>query len=508
MANYTLAPEPWQTFFYADGSPVAAGQLYTYLAGTTTPATTYSTSSGTTNTNPIILDAAGRCAIYLSPGSYRFDLFDSVAAGGALIRSQDNISSVPTGSSDTDIDGIAGTTITAGQVCYLSDGSGALTAGRWYPAKADNTYSSTTPEVAFAVNDVATGITGSFRLIGRITSGLSVTVGLLYYISAATAGAVTATAPANARFVGMADSGTSMVVSPNPPSTAVTAANAICQGRLTLTTAVPVTTADVTSATTIRYAPYAGNQIALYNGTNWAVFTFPELSIAVPATTSQMYDVFIFDNSGTRTMELLAWTNDTTRATALVTQDGILCKTGALTRRYVGSFRTTTVSGQTEDSAVKRYVWNYYNRVRRPMKRVESTATWTYTTATVRQANAAAANQLDIVVGFAEVTMNVWLQAAANSGSASVGFWVGIGEDSTSAVSANSVGGGGQSNAGDTNATCFLTAELHVYPAVGRHIYPWQEWSVATGTTTWAGTPAGALSVTGSANGLTGWIEG
>lgn len=222
MANYTLAPEPWQTFFYANGAPVAAGQLFTYLAGTTTPATTYSTSSGTTNTNPIILDAAGRCAIYLSPGSYRFDLFDSVAAGGALIRSQDNISSVPTGSSDTDIDGIAGTAITSGQVCYLSDGSGALTAGRWYPAKADNAYSSTTPEIAFAVNDIATGITGSFRLIGRITAGVSVTVGLRYYISSATAGAITSTAPTLSRFVGEADSGTSIVVSPNPPPVPLT----------------------------------------------------------------------------------------------------------------------------------------------------------------------------------------------------------------------------------------------------------------------------------------------
>jgi hypothetical protein len=222
MANYTLSPEPWLTFFYADGSPVAAGQLFTYLAGTTTPATTYSTSSGTTNTNPIILDAAGRCEVFLAPGSYRFDLFDSVAAGGALIRSEDNIQATPTGSSDTDIDGIAGTTITAGQVVYLSDGSGGLTAGRWYPAKADNAYSSTLNQVGFAVNDMTTGVTGSIRLIGRITSGLSVTVGLLYYVSAATAGAVTSTPPANARFVGEADSGTSMVVSPDPAISGIT----------------------------------------------------------------------------------------------------------------------------------------------------------------------------------------------------------------------------------------------------------------------------------------------
>ena len=73
------------------------------------------------------------------------------------------------------------------------------------------------------------------------------------------------------------------------------------------------------------------------------------ISIAVPSTTSTVYDVFVYDSSGTSTLELTAWTNLTTRATALAYQNGVLCKTeGALvTRRYLGSFRTTGVSGQT-----------------------------------------------------------------------------------------------------------------------------------------------------------------
>lgn len=213
MANYTLAPEPWQTFFYSTGAPVAAGQLFTYQAGTATPATTYSTSAGTANANPIILDAAGRCAIYLAPGSYRFDLFDSVAAGGALIRSQDNISAVPTSSTQPSVDGIAGEALTAGNVVYLSDGSGGKVAGRWYQAKADNAYSSTTPEVGFVPADIASGATGSIIQIGRITVGITVTAGLDYYISTVTAGAITSTPPpSGARFVGVADSGTSLIV--------------------------------------------------------------------------------------------------------------------------------------------------------------------------------------------------------------------------------------------------------------------------------------------------------
>jgi hypothetical protein len=57
-----LAGAGWQ-FFDDNGVPLAGGLIYTYLSGTSTPATTYTSSSGATpNTNPIVLDAAGRVA--------------------------------------------------------------------------------------------------------------------------------------------------------------------------------------------------------------------------------------------------------------------------------------------------------------------------------------------------------------------------------------------------------------------------------------------------------------
>lgn len=47
--------------FDNNGVPLAGGKLYTYVAGTTTPLTTYTSSTGNTpHTNPIVLDAAGR----------------------------------------------------------------------------------------------------------------------------------------------------------------------------------------------------------------------------------------------------------------------------------------------------------------------------------------------------------------------------------------------------------------------------------------------------------------
>jgi hypothetical protein len=84
----------WQ-FFNNDGIPLAGGKIYTYLAGTSTPATSYTTSAGNiANSNPIILNSAGRTAnqVWLTNGSsYKFVLND---ANDALIGTYDNISGI------------------------------------------------------------------------------------------------------------------------------------------------------------------------------------------------------------------------------------------------------------------------------------------------------------------------------------------------------------------------------------------------------------------------------
>ena len=89
-----LAGAGWQ-FFTNDGVPLSGGLLYTYLAGTTTPQTTYTSSTGlVANSNPIVLDSAGRTPqqIWLTEGLlYKFVLRD---AAGVLIQTNDNIPSV------------------------------------------------------------------------------------------------------------------------------------------------------------------------------------------------------------------------------------------------------------------------------------------------------------------------------------------------------------------------------------------------------------------------------
>ena len=83
-------------FFTNDGVPLTGGLLYTYLAGTSTPATTYTSSSGITAlANPIILDSAGRVPtgeIWLTDGvNYKFVLKD---ATDALIATWDGLSGI------------------------------------------------------------------------------------------------------------------------------------------------------------------------------------------------------------------------------------------------------------------------------------------------------------------------------------------------------------------------------------------------------------------------------
>lgn len=73
-----LLPVLKQRFFDSNGDPLVGGQLYSYVAGTSTPAATYTDEAGATpNTNPVVLDANGEADVWLGAGSYKFILTDS-----------------------------------------------------------------------------------------------------------------------------------------------------------------------------------------------------------------------------------------------------------------------------------------------------------------------------------------------------------------------------------------------------------------------------------------------
>lgn len=83
-------------FFDNDGNVLSGGKIYTYAAGTSTPAATYTTGAGViAHSNPIVLDSGGRVPsgeIWLTDGiSYKFVLNNSI---GTLIGTYDNITGI------------------------------------------------------------------------------------------------------------------------------------------------------------------------------------------------------------------------------------------------------------------------------------------------------------------------------------------------------------------------------------------------------------------------------
>jgi len=209
----------------------------------------------------------------------------------------------------------------------------------------------------------------------------------------------------------------------------------LANGRITLESGVAVSTSDQTAKTSVFFTPYQGNRIALYDGTNWNLHTFTERTLALGTlTNNKNYDVFIYNNAGTLTLEFsAAWTSDTARTDALTLQDGVYVKSGATTRRYVGTFRTVSTT-TTEDSITKRLIWNNQNRIQRDTYLTEMGG-HVYN-GTYRIFNNNAANAFTYVSGLAEHTTIAGITVAL-SGPSGVYHKVGIGVDTETAIYRN-----------------------------------------------------------------------
>jgi hypothetical protein len=224
----------------------------------------------------------------------------------------------------------------------------------------------------------------------------------------------------------------------------------------------------------------------LYNGTRWDVRSTAEISISLASTTAGLgYDVFCYDNAGTPTLELTAWTNSTTRATALVYQDGVRVRSGAATRRYLGSFYCHT-NGQTASSltntgaATGRYIWNNYNRVLLRMQRIESTVSWAYNSNAYRQANGSTVNQLNFFVGVVEDAVACSQNGLANIASANSGALTAIGLNSTTSPLNGSVA---FLNSMVINYETYGSSTVNATPTLGLNYLSWIEYGNIVGCT-------------------------
>lgn len=181
-------------------------------------------------------------------------------------------------------------------------------------------------------------------------------------------------------------------------------------GRLGLENDVYVSTTNQTGKTVLYWNPAPhGGHIRLHDGNRWNLYAVDSpLSFNLAAaglTSGKIYDVWGTLSGGSPALALSsAWTNDTTRADAIARASGVLCKSGDASKVLLGTIcmtgnTTTEFSFDTTDAPARLFVWNAYNQFRYSVSVIDSTASWVYTSATIRQRRGSANNQIEWVSG-------------------------------------------------------------------------------------------------------------
>ncbi len=264
-------------------------------------------------------------------------------------------------------------------------------------------------------------------------------------------------------------------------------------GRLTLTTLTPVLTATVSASATVLYTPYQTDVCPIYDGTTMIPTKFTELTNTLSdatknpaaAANNSNYDLFVWNDAGTlRLGRGPLWSSDTARSagTALVMVNGILLNAVALTNgpaiqrgTYVGTIRTngtatTDMNFGASGVAALLNVWNTYNRVDVSALVQDSTSSWNYTTATVRQANASAVNQVSFIRGLNEDSISTYynqiMTLVAALGAIAINA---VGLDSTTARVAGSNTGKFENPAALITQSGSVTATWQGIPGLGFH---------------------------------------
>lgn len=328
------------------GAPRSGAHLHTYLAGTSTPATTYqnylgSGVGGVAHTNPIILNANGLppAPIWLTQGTssapltYKFVLAPSTDTTPPVsaILTVDNITPIndvaDVVSTEWTPSGMTATRTSNTTFTVTGDQTTTFNVGRrlkCFTTSSGTVYATITKSTFTSLTTV-TVENDSGTLDSGINSGSGQTGGVLYGI--------------------------------------VSAAN----------TSLPFLSRDqqcgrlgYVSATSIRLDPQDGNTIWVYTAAaGWARRAIPSAgitaantSVYVNGTSGQSlaatttYYVYLFDNSGTLTMDF------STTAPAVDATSGLYIKTGVATRLLIGMVRTQgSTPGQFQANGIGVLSW-------------------------------------------------------------------------------------------------------------------------------------------------------
>jgi hypothetical protein len=233
------------------------------------------------------------------------------------------------------------------------------------------------------------------------------------------------------------------------------------QGRLTLTANTPVMTATASAQTTLRYDCYLGNTVPYFNGTVDTLDTVASCEVtdvmvsaasAGQVVNNNVYDVWWVTGGANKICLAMSaavgggggWSADTAgsntaRGTGYTQLDRITrpyitnknsitnCFNGATNYGPVSANQGTylgtvysSANGQVSwtlgasasgGTAGLLGVWNMYNRVNVGTTVTDSGTSYTYTTATIRQARASAGNQVTFLSGLPEESFTVFYAA-------------------------------------------------------------------------------------------------
>lgn len=516
--SYRLSPYPRLQFFTNTGAVASGYKLCTFASGTSTPLAAYSNSTGTALPNPITLNSAGRVqtagltesGLYLGIASYKINLY---AAGtgntcngtavGSLIWSQEPVITTPS----------FGGTVQS--VTFSTTPSFDASVAQFFDLTLTGNVTSSTITNAVSGSVVQFKIcqdgTGSRTFVwpGTVSAPPIISNGasdctysaFRYSGTAWTPWGLNGTQGASGfRFMGAVVIPTALTVGTN--AVANGASFAVPGGRLTTESGVPISTTDRTAQGTIYYTPYINTQLWMYTASVWTYYAFSQESLAITATSGKNYDVFDYANAGAPTLELsAAWASDSTRTDALARQDGVWVKSSDHSRLWLGTIRASganvtadSIGGATTQVGGQGFVCNYYNAVLRPLKVVDKTASWSYTTATIRQANAAAGNKVEAV--FCDVGNPVDAVVFGMVGlasNASQGASMGVSLDNTTTYSGLATTG--ESDA-VTTAYFSLQGKYAGYPGLGYHYFAWTE-SGGASTSTFLGLAGAGLTQSG-----------
>lgn len=299
------------------------------------------------------------------------------------------------------------------------------------------------------------------------------------------------------------------------------------QGYITASSSTfsPVLTADSIGASTLYLsASDAGNLIFVYNGVSLVPVPITAGQMQLSLTSSQaangIYDVMFFLNGSTPVVAFSpAWATPTAGSGArgtgagtpqLTRVNGILVNavsqnanngassyTIAVNRgTYLGSVWIDSTQGQVTchrsyGQSRKFGVWNAFNRLPIILNGGDTTASWAYTTGTIRPSNNTSNNKCSVFTGLPEEMATIrFIQTIIQNGSTGSPQH-GIGVNSTATISGF---GGTIGVAGSSAVTIALNSEYDAVPGLGINDYQMLEAGGASGgTTTWNGTNANML---------------